>query len=60
MELTNCCKNMEVMHRDKLVVLKDKIPFSDEINGPHAYLTTERGMYRIKYCPVCAKEIEIK
>ena len=53
---------MQVMCGDKIVVVQNIIPFSDEPSEPTVYIVSNdirRRMYRIKFCPACGKEIKI-
>lgn len=54
-----CCKNMKVMNRDQVITVEDKIPFTTEPNEPTVFIKSGKGMYKINFCPVCGKEIEL-
>jgi hypothetical protein len=67
MKKLECCPNMRIMNRDKVIVVSDKVPFSNEQQEPTAYVSTKTNigtktadaMYRIKFCPACGKEIKL-
>jgi hypothetical protein len=50
---------MKVMNRDQVITVEDKIPFTEEPNEPTVFIKSGKGMYKINFCPVCGKEIEL-